>query len=224
MRKRLFFLLCIFLLFSCVFLGYEVEADYNPVISGKLDSGEKIYTNFDEENKEELDDKYKYNRVWLKYKQKLTTREYYYLKFQYYKKDYYCSNTYNNIGLDFWGNYTYQLTEKTRNRWKINIRNKDYYSNKIKSYKRLRINYEVDYDYNSKNDYGIVLQRQWNNFTDNDSKNYFRDKVKLEWDHDYNDKFTIESSFQYERQIYDISAGSSNKYGKQISVGFDYEL
>ena len=224
MKKLLFSLLCSILLFSCILDLEGVKAAYDPVLSGKLDSGERIYTNFDEDDNEELDDKYYYNRLWLNYKQKLNTSEYYYFKFQYYKKDYYISDTYNNIGFDLWGNYTYMLNDRVRNRWKINIKDKDYYSNEVKSYKALRIDYEIDYDYDQKNDYGLILQRQWNDFPGDGSKNYFRDKIKLEWDHDYSDKFKIESSFQYERKIYDLPSDSNNKYGKQISFGFDYEL
>ena len=224
MKKVIFSLLCVILLFSCSLSGEQAKAAYEPVLSGKFDSGERIYTNFDQEDNEELDDKYYYNRLWLKYKQKLTTSEYYYFKFQYYEKDYYFSDTYNNIGLDFWGNYTYELNDKTRNRWKINIKDKDYFDNQDKSYKALKIDYEIDYDYDQKNDYGLVLQRQWNDFFNDNSKNYFRDKIKLEWDYDYSDRLEIESSFQYERQIYNPPSDSSNKYGKQLSIGFDYEL
>lgn len=224
MRKILFSLLWLILLFSCILSINKVVVAYEPVISGNFDSGQRIYTNFDQDENEELDDKYHYNRLWLKYKQKLTTAEYYYFKFQYYKKDYHFSDTYNNIGLDFWGNYTYKINDKTRYRWKINIKDKDYFSNKEKSYKSLRINYELDYDYDRKNDYGLILQRQWNDFSNDYSKNYFRDKIKLEWDYDYSDRFQIESSLQYERQIYNLPSESNNKYGKQISIGFDYEL
>ena len=224
MKKILFSLLLITLLFTCIIVEQKEIVAYEPVLSGKFDSGERIYTNFDQDENEEIDDKYHYNRFWVNYKQKLTTSEYYYLKFQYYKKDYYFSDTYNNIGLDFWGNYTYKLNDKTRNRLKINIKDKNYFSNQEKSYKALRIDYEMDYDYDQKNDYGLILQRQWNDFSNDYSKNYFRDKIKIEWDYDYSDRFQIESSFQYERQIYNFPSESSNKYGTQLSISFDYEL
>ncbi len=223
--KKLFFVLSfIVFLFSCITVSIQVKAAYKPVISGKFDSGERLYIDLDEKENEEINDKYHYNKFWLNYKQKLSTAEYYYFKFQYYKKEYILSDTYNNIGLDLWGNYTYLLNDKTRNRWKINIKDKDYFSNQDKSYNSYKLDYELDYDYNRRNDYGLVLQRQWNDFWEVDSKDYIRDKIKLEWDYDYSDDFKINTTLQYERQIYNLPSDSSNKYGKQISIGFDYKL
>jgi hypothetical protein len=172
----------------------------------------------------EILDRYFYKKIWLKYKQKLSTTEYYYIKGQYYKKEYEDKTTYSNISLDLWGNYTSQLNEKLRRRWKFNIKDKNYYSSQEKSYNAYRIKYQLDYDHNLKNDYGFYLQRQWNNYTNNNSKDSTRDKLALDWQYDINDSFKINTSYQFERQLYNYSSDSSNKYGKKISIGFKYEL
>lgn len=220
--KKIFLSLFIFavILFCCG----QSQAAYNPVISGNFESGDRLYTDLFDEGTEEMIDKYYYKRFWLKYKKKLSTAEYYYLKLQYYKKNYKKSDTYNNIGLDLWGNYTHLISDKLRGRWKINIKDKDYYTNQTKSYQAYRLKYELDYDYSDSQDYGIYIQRQWNDFLNLDTKDYFRDKINIEWDYDYSDKLEINTAFQYQRQIYNSFSESSNKYGKEISIGFKYEL
>ena len=221
MRKLFFYLFVVFILFSCCF---QVEAGYRPVISGNYESGNRLYTDLYQEDNEEMIDEYNYNLLWLKYKKKITSSEYYYFKIQYYKKKYLISDTYNNIGLDLWGNYTYQITDKLRSRWKGNIKDKNYYSKSEKSYQSYRLKYELDYDYNQKNDYNFYIQRQWNDFIQLDDKDYIRDKIKVEWEHEYTENIKIMTDFKYERQVYDISSDSSNKYGKQFSIGFKYKL
>jgi len=222
--KKILFTL--FLLFFLVLSIFKVgAADYNPVITAKLESGDRLYTDFIEEDEfEEINDKYYYNKFWLNYKQKISSSDYYYFKFQYYNKDYLLSDTYNNTTLDFWTNYTYMLNDKTRNRYKLNIKDKDYYSNEDSSYSSYRLDYELDYDYDEKNDYSLGLQRQWNKYKVLEIKDSIRDKIKLEWDYEYSDDFSIKTTFQYEQEVHDSFSTTTNKYGKQLSLSFKYDL
>lgn len=223
MKKILFNFFLMFFLFS---LLYSFEAaGYDPVLTGKLESGDRLYTDFIEEDEfEEINDKYYYNKLWFNYKQKLTTSDYYYFKFQYYNKDYLLSDTFNNTTLDFWTNYTYMLNDKTRNRYKLNIKDKDYYSNEDSSYRAYRLDYELDYDYDNKNEYSLGLQRQWNNYKILETKDSIRDKINLEWDHEYSDNLSITTNFQYEQEIHDSFSTTTNKYGKRLSLSFKYAL
>lgn len=219
--------LLIIVLFTLVLPGpAAVKADYRPVLSGDFEVGDRLYTEYNEleEEEEEVLDTYFYRRGWLKYKQKLTPSDYYYFKFQYYKKEYDDQQTYNNVTLNLWGNYTYELTEKLRNRWKANFKDKDYLDRPDNSYRSLRLQYQLDYDYDRVNDYTFYLQRQWEDYR-NDPANYnTRDRISLEWERELRDGFDINTTFQYERQQYNYDSDRSNKYGRKLSIGFDYEL
>ncbi len=228
-KKRAYRFFFIFILiYTLIFAGYldiGKAKDYRPVLSGDLEFGDRLYTDvLEEDEEEEILDQYYYKRYWLKYKQKLTPDDYYYLKLQYYRKEYEEKCNYDNITLNLWGNYTYSLNEKLKNRWKINIKDKDYNQNSDKSYQSLRLKYQIDYDFDSRNDYTIYLQRQWNKYIIRDVNDNVRDKISFNWDYDVNKRLNIDTTLQMEQQLYDYPSETSNKYGKKISVGFKYKL
>ena len=220
MRRLYMFLLLLLIMVFAV--NTLVFGAYSPEVSGDLEIGDRLYT--DPSPEEERLDMYFYKKFWLKYKKKLSTSEYYYIKGQYYKKEYDSKIIYNNKALDLWGNYTTQLTEKLRRRWKFNIKDKDYYTSPIKSYYSLRVKYQLDYEYNEKSDYNVYIQRQWNNYVNKDSRDSTRDRLALDWQYDLSEDLEITTSYQFENQIYKYPSESSNKYGRKLSVGFKYEL
>lgn len=222
---RVGFIFYLVLVFA--FVAYSspiaVAEGYRPELSGDLEIGDRLYTNILEPEEEEILDQYYYKRYWLKYKQKLTPDDYYYFKVQYYKKQYEEKQDYDNITLNLWGNYTYSLSEKLKNRWKINVKDKDY---KIadKSYRSFRLKYQFDYELNSRHDYTVYLQRQWENYSLTNINDNIQDKVSFNWDCDLSQRLSIDTTLQFKQQLYDYPSERSNKYGKEISVGFKYKL
>ncbi len=215
--------ICIITLFIII-SGSLCFAGYPPVISGDFSSGKKLYTDLLEGNEEEIIDHYYYQKSWLKYKKKLSVSEYYYLKYQFYSKEYEVKDKYNNICHNIWGNYTYQLSEKLRNRVNLSYKDKDYYDNNTKSYNSLCLKYTLDYDPDCRNDYQVYIQRQWNNYLIEDVNDNTRDKLSIEWEHEIKDNLEINTRFQIEKQQYSHYSQRSNKYNQNISVGFNYEL
>ncbi len=209
---------------SAGYLNVVVAGNYRPVLSGDLEIGDRLYTDILAEDREEILDQYYYRRYWLKYKQKLTPGDYYYVKLQYYRKEYKEQQNYDHIALNLWGNYTYSLNKRLKNRWKINIKDKDYNFNTEKSYHSLRLKYQLDYDFNSRHDYTVYLQRQWNNYIFRETNDNIRDSLSFNWDFNINERLDIDTTLQLEQQLYDYPSESSNKYGKKVSIGFKYEL
>ena len=215
----------LYLIIFSLFIGSSilVSAAYNPELSGDFEVGDRLYTDQVMEEKEILD-KYYYKRCWIKYKKKLAPGEYYYLKGQFYKKEYDQKDSYNNIALDFWGNYTSQLSDQLKRRWKLNYKDKVYYTNRTKSYNTYKIEYQLYYKYDKKSDYSLSLQQQWNDYKNEDSKDSTRNKLGLNWKCDISDSFEISTSYQVEKQLYNGTSGSSDKYGRKLSLGFKYKL
>ncbi len=231
-------ILCLFL-FLIILVNLQTAtislADYRPELSGDLEIGDKYYSEIlldefpleEEEDyisSEDFIDYYYYQKLWLRYKQQLTKDNYYYIKGQYYEKEYENQLTYNNYSIDFWGNYTYRLTEKTRNRWEINLRNKEYYKSLTNSYNLLRIRYQVDFKYNELQNYTIYYQRQWEDYITNPSKNNINDKISLSLDYKLTDSCNLNSTIQLDRELFGEDAASSNKYGKRFNIGFKVKL
>jgi hypothetical protein len=218
-----------------VLSGKPVSADYRPELSGDLEFGNKYYSEaildefpLDEEadyiSSEDFIDFYSYKKIWLKYKQQLTRDNYYYVKGQYYEKDYENQLSYNNYSIDLWGNYTFRLSDRLRNKWTVNLREKNYYNNLQNSYNLLRMRYQLDFKYNELQDYTIYYQRQWEDYIQNSEKDNICDKLSLSLDYKLSDKCTINSSIQMDRELFGDTADSSNKYGKSFNIGFKIKL
>jgi len=198
-------------------------ADYSPVISGNFEVGDRLYTDFMEDN-EEIVDEYYYHKYWLKYKKKLSVSDYYYLKYQYYRKKYKFETNYNNIGYNLWGNYTWRINNKVRNKFKVSYKNKDYFDNVIKSYNSLRLQYLLEFNPDDKNDYEISIQRQWNNYFNTDINDNTEDKLCLNWTYEIDGDLEVNTGLQINHQLYSQYSERSNKYGHSFSLGFKYKL
>ncbi len=214
----------------------NVAAEYRPELSGDIEFGDRYYSEIimdefplgeEEEDyisSEDLVDYYYYKKIWLRYKQQLTKDNYYYLKGQYYQKDYINKLSYNNHSIDLWGNYTSKLGERLSNKWLLNLRNKNYYNNLSNSYNLLRIRYQLGFKYNDKQNYTIYYQRQWEDYISNSPKDNNYDKLSLSLDYKYSDKCSINSSIQMDKELFGEASDSSNKYGKRFNIGFKVKL
>lgn len=226
--KRILNFLLILVINILLFSGIIIAKEYRPVLSGSFNVGDKRYDEIlleeDDSLTEEIVDRYNYQKFWLKYKQKLSTTDYYYLKGQYYKKRYEERGNYNNINFDLQGNYTYQLTNKLRNRWLLTLRDKEYQENENSTYQMLRLNYQLDYKYNQKNKYSLVLQRQLEDYLNDSSKDNIYDRISVNWDYQIREDFTLNSKIQFNREVYKNLSERTNKYGRQFGVGFSWEL
>jgi hypothetical protein len=224
--RRIIILFLLIYLFTYLFSVADA-AKYRPELSGNFETGDRTYSELLEEAEEVLDF-YTYDRYWLKYKQKLSSSDYYFLKMQYYRKDYDEQLNYNNITLDIWANYTYKINSKLRNRWELSYKDKDYFINSLKSYYGLKIKYQFDYNYNEKHDYTIYLQRQWNDYINNNSNDNSNDntsdKLSINWNYKVNSDLDLTSTMQMDRQLYSNISDCSNKMGHKLSVGFKYKL
>lgn len=228
MKNFLNFLLIV-LFIICLITGVIAAKEYRPVLSGNFKMGDKRYDEVlleedDDDLIEEIVDRYNYEKFWLKYKQKLSTTDYYYFKGQYYKKGYDDRKNYNNTSFDLQGNYTYQLTDKLRNRWLLTLRDKEYQENDNSTYQMLRLNYQLDYKYNQKNKYSLLLQRQVEDYINDNSKDNIYDRVSVNWDYKIREDFTLNSRIQFNREVYKNLSECTNKYGREFGVGFSWEL
>lgn len=200
---------------------------YRPELSGSLETGNKLYTDVeDEDYNEEIDDRYSYRRCWLKYKQNLAYLEYYYVKLEYNQKEYLHKDNYDNITTSLWGNYTYKINDRLRNRWETNIKDKNYNypSSGYKSYRTYRIKYQLFYDYSEKSDWDMYFQKQWNDYLYREGNDSTIDKLNVGWDYDVNEKLDVGTTFHLERQLYDYLSESTNKYESKVAVDFKYKL
>ncbi len=223
----LIYLIIILLLFTAVFplCSQKLQAkDYQPEITGSFESGDKIYTDPGDFAEEEIVDYYRYDKEWLKYKQKLDVGEYYYLKFQRQERIYDHSETYDNLSLETEGNYTFYLREDLRNRFKFMFRDKDYLSAAYKSYQVQRIQYTLQYEYSDFHDYELSLQKQWTDYEQSPEKDYTSDRISINWGWQVNEDLSLDTKFQIERQINDLQSESTDKYGRKIALKFKYDL
>lgn len=206
--------------------------EYSPVISGDYELGERTYIDiFDLENESDLDeeteeiiDTYTYNKLWLRFKQKLNKEDYYYLKIQYNNKEYQEKKNYNNIALDLWTNYTFRINDYLDNKVMVDYRDKDYQYNNDNTYQQIRLKYQLDYKLNARNEYSLYLQRKWKDYPNNEDKDNTYDRVSVSWDWDLSDKLTINSKIQFDWTEYKPISESSNKDSKKFNVGFKLEL
>lgn len=235
----------IILLFIVLFLltGVSVVRGYSPEISGNYERGERSYIDvffsaeeeydeelddieefMEEELAEELIDKYYYDRIWLRYRQQLNKSDYYYVKIQYYTKEYQERLTFNNITWDLWTNYTFRLTEQLRNKIMVDLRQKDYYDNEKNTYNQLRFKYQLDFDIDERNDCSLFLQRQWKDYPNNEAKDNLYDRFSISWNYKVSSKLKVSTGLVFDRNSFKPISESSNKESRKFSIGFNWKL
>lgn len=232
MKLKFLFLSGAFFFFAFVFLSAVffspllTAKEYRPEISGSFESGDRLYTDPGEIEEDELVDYYRYDKQWLKYKQKLAVGEYYYLKVLRQEKIYDQSKNYNSLNLETEGNYTFYLTEKVRNRFKLLLRDKDYTINEYdyKDYQLARLQYTLQYKQSKIHDYQLILQRQWTEYEKSSENDYKRDRIALKWGWKLSENLDLDTKIQYDWQRNDAKSAKSDKDGRKISLNFKYKL
>lgn len=231
MRRVLLAVLLTFFILIFLLRGIYAE-DYSPELSGDYEVGDKLYidvfTEEDKENEEgteleEIVDSYFYKKLWLRYKQKLNKSDYYYIKVQYYDKEYQEKINYNNTAVDLWTNYTFEINEGLDNKVSLNYRDKDY-RKKNNTYQQIRLKYQVDYQINQKNDCSLYLQRQWKDYHVGNNKDNIYDRISLSWDWDVSSEFTLSSSLKLDKSRFKPISDSTDKSGRKFNIGFKWEL
>jgi hypothetical protein len=199
---------------------------YQPEISGSIENGDRLYTNPGDWKNDDPLDYYRYDKQWLKYKQKLAVGEYYYLKVQRQERIYDQSQSYNSLNLETEGNYTFYLTEKLRNRFKVLVRDKDYVEDQYdyKDYQLARLQYTLQYEHNDFHDYQLIFQKQWTEYETSPESDYERERIALKWGWQVNQDFQVDTKIQYDWQRNDNDSNRSNKDGRKISLNFKYKL
>ena len=217
---------CLFLCFILLFFTQRVLArSYQPVISGSLESGDRLYTDPGDDGEDPVD-YYSYDKMWIRYRQQLAVGEYYYLKFQRQQRIYEHSDSYDNLTREAEANYTFYLSEKLRNRIVFLLRDKDYLvpDYDYKSYQLYRIQYTLQYDLTDKHDWEVILQRQQNKYDLVLNKDYYLDRLGFNWSWDINDNLRIQSRFQVDRQLNQEGSDSTDKYGRRFTLNFRYRI
>ncbi|MGM0549160.1 MAG: hypothetical protein ACQER0_07815 [Bacillota bacterium] len=229
MKKKITFAGSI-LVFSLIFLLIlslsSFAKAYQPEISGSMESGDRLYTEPGNWEDDDPLDYYRYDKLWLKYKQKLAVGEYYYFKVQRQEKIYDQSQSYNSLNFETEANYTFYLTEKLRNRFKVLWRDKDYLEAEYatKDYELTRLQYTLQYKLNPIHSYQLILQKQWTNYELDSDSDYQRDRVALKWGWKVNPDLKLDTKIQYDWQRNDNNSGRSDKDGRKIAVKFKYKL
>ncbi|ADO78051.1 hypothetical protein [Halanaerobium praevalens] len=229
MKKKITFAGSI-LVFSLIFLLIlslsSFAKAYQPEISGSMESGDRLYTEPGNWEDDDPLDYYCYDKLWLKYKQKLAVGEYYYFKVQRQEKIYDQSQSYNSLNFETEANYTFYLTEKLRNRFKVLWRDKDYLEAEYatKDYELTRLQYTLQYKLNPIHSYQLILQKQWTNYELDSDSDYQRDRVALKWGWKVNPDLKLDTKIQYDWQRNDNNSGRSDKDGRKIAVKFKYKL
>ncbi len=217
----------VLIILTLSFLSTAVLAkSYQPEISGSIENGDRMYTDPGNWESDDPLDYYRYDKQWLKYKQKLAVGEYYYLKVQRQKKIYDQSQSYNNLNLETEGNYTFYLTEKLRNRFKLLLRDKDYLENDYdyKDYQLARLQYTLQYKKNEIHNYELILQKQWTEYELSSDSDYQRERIALKWGWQLSPNLKLDSKIQYDWQRNDSDSNRSDKDGRKISLNFKYKL
>lgn len=221
-----FFFFAFIILDALFFSQFLLAKAYRPEISGSFESGDRLYTDPGELEEDEPIDYYRYDKQWLKYKQKLAVGEYYYLKFLRQEKVYDQSENYNSLNLESEANYTFYLSEKIRNRFKLLVRDKDYTLKKYdyKDYQLARLQYTLQYEHSKIHDYELILQRQWTEYRLSSDDDYQRDRIALKWGWKLTENLDLNTKIQYDWQRNEKESGRSDKDGRKISLNFKYKL
>lgn len=241
---RRWILVTLVLLSLFLFLEEVLGRQYRPEISGNYERGERSYIDIflveegeeadeeldglediiEEELGEELIDKYYYDRLWLRYRQQLNRTDYYYIKIQYYKKEYQENLNYNNLTWDLWTNYTFRLTDQLRNKIMVDFRQKDYYDNEKNTYNQIRLKYQLDFAIDERNDCSFFLQRQWKDYPNNEAKDNLYDRFSISWNYKVSPKLKVSTGLVFDRNSFKPISESSNKESRKFSIGFNWKL
>ncbi len=231
MKRRVSINIILIILIFFIITIQSFAGDYKPEISGNYEVGERVYIDIfdveylnEDEVEEDIVDTYRYNKLWLRFKQKLNKSDYYYIKVQYNNKDYQEKINYNNLSLDLWTNYKFKINKQLNNKVMLDYRDKNYENEENNTYNQLRLKYQVDYSINEVNDLTLYLQRQWKEYPNNKAKDNIYDKVSLSWDWDISDKLTINSGLKFDWTTFNPISGSTNKDNKKFNVGFKWDL
>lgn len=220
-----FSLTLLFLFLLCLTTA-ALAKNYQPEISGSIENGDRLYTDPGNWENDDPLDYYRYDKEWLKYKQKLAVGEYYYLKVQRKKKIYEQSQNYNSRSLETEGNYTFYLNEKLRNRFKVLFRDKEYLAEDYhyKDYQLARLQYTLQYKRNDIHKYELILQKQWTDYDLSPESDYERERIALKWGWKLTENLQLNSKIQYDWQRNDDDSSRSNKDGRKVSLNFKYKL
>lgn len=220
-----FSLILLFLFLLCLTTA-ALAKNYQPEISGSIENGDRLYTDPGNWENDDPLDYYRYDKEWLKYKQKLAVGEYYYLKVQRKKKIYEQSQNYNSRSLETEGNYTFYLNEKLRNRFKVLFRDKEYLAEDYhyKDYQLARLQYTLQYKRNDIHKYELILQKQWTDYDLSPESDYERERIALKWGWKLTENLQLNSKIQYDWQRNDDDSSRSNKDGRKVSLNFKYKL
>lgn len=210
----------IVILFVILLLSLPAYA-YSPEISGRLEREQRVDTEYVNEEKE-VADVYEQIRFWLRYRQQLDVGEYYFVRGQYSHSDYRERIRYSNTTLDLWTNYTFYISDYLRNRIRVDIRDKDYYKAREKSYRRLNLSYQLEYEYSSTSDYSLQLQRRWDYHRYDPNRNNIRDVVTADWDYEVNPRLNVTTGVRLQREKHTTESQSTDKFGHRFSVNFRY--
>ncbi len=211
----LFWVLCM--------LNISARAGYSPQISGRLEREQKTYTDFQKDG-EDIVDLYDRDRIWVRYRQQLGVGEYYYIRGQYSHRDYQERDYFSSLTFDLWTNYTFYIRDELRSRLKLDLRDRSYYQAQAKSYRRLSLSGELDIDYGAPHEYTIELQRRWDKYQFDSTRDNIRDVLTVDWDYEVSPQLDITTALRMEREVHDPRAESTNKYGRRVSLNFDYTL
>jgi len=220
------FLLVLAILTLSISTSTAVAKKYQPEISGSIEKGDRLYSDPGNWENDDPLDYYRYDKQWLKYRQKLAVGEYYYLKVQRQEKIYEQSQSYNSLNLETEANYTFYLNDKLRNRFKVLVRDKDYLEEKYdyKDYQLARLQYTLQYKRNKIHDYELILQKQWTQYQLSPDSDYQRERIALKWGWKLSQNLELNSKIQYDWQRNDNDSSRSNKDGRKISMNFKYKL
>ncbi|OEG62249.1 MAG: hypothetical protein BHK79_04450 [Halanaerobium sp. MDAL1] len=220
------FLLVLAILILSISTSTAVAKKYQPEISGSIEKGDRLYSDPGNWENDDPLDYYRYDKQWLKYRQKLAVGEYYYLKVQRQEKIYEQSQSYNSLNLETEANYTFYLNDKLRNRFKVLVRDKDYLEEKYdyKDYQLARLQYTLQYKRNKIHDYELILQKQWTQYQLSPDSDYQRERIALKWGWKLSQNLELNSKIQYDWQRNDNDSSRSNKDGRKISMNFKYKL
>jgi len=220
------FLLVLAILTLSISTSTAVAKKYQPEISGSIEKGDRLYSDPGNWENDDPLDYYRYDKQWLKNRQKLAVGEYYYLKVQRQEKIYEQSQSYNSLNLETEANYTFYLNDKLRNRFKVLVRDKDYLEEKYdyKDYQLARLQYTLQYKRNKIHDYELILQKQWTQYQLSPDSDYQRERIALKWGWKLSQNLELNSKIQYDWQRNDNDSSRSNKDGRKISMNFKYKL
>lgn len=215
MRKPVITGLLVFVI--CSTFGLIGLADYKPLISGNYQQGERWFT-----LEEGSGDDYYFRQAWLKYKQKLSPKSYYYFRVRFYENDYQNKDQYDSLTYDFSTNFTYQILQSLRVKTDLRLRNKAYRLAEEKDYHELASDLTLTFK-SDPNRFSCTLgvQREFYPLSDRDN---LAGKVGLRWERELNKGLSIYTQLKFNGQIYYVPGTLADRFRQAISLGFDYQL